>query len=100
MTRETRVLADGIYFGEGPRWRDGRLWFSDMYGDIAQPDVGREYASQLRKGCDDMGVAFVDITPKIAAAIEPTDWIFVDRIHFDDFGYDLVAKLLLDELRA
>ncbi len=29
--RATRVLADGIYFGEGPRWRDGRLWFSDFY---------------------------------------------------------------------
>jgi sugar lactone lactonase YvrE len=25
------VLAEGIYFGEGPRWRDGRLWFSDFY---------------------------------------------------------------------
>jgi sugar lactone lactonase YvrE len=31
MARATRVLADGIYFGEGPRWRDGRLWFSDFY---------------------------------------------------------------------
>lgn len=31
MGRTTRVLADGIYFGEGPRWRDGRLWFSDFY---------------------------------------------------------------------
>ena len=31
MGRETRVLAGGIYFGEGPRWRDGRLWFSDFY---------------------------------------------------------------------
>ena len=26
-----RVLATGIRFGEGPRWHDGRLWFSDMY---------------------------------------------------------------------
>jgi sugar lactone lactonase YvrE len=26
-----RVLAEGLYFGEGPRWRDGRLWFSDFY---------------------------------------------------------------------
>jgi sugar lactone lactonase YvrE len=25
------VLATGIRFGEGPRWHDGRLWFSDMY---------------------------------------------------------------------
>jgi sugar lactone lactonase YvrE len=31
MPRATRVLAEGIYFGEGPRWRDGRLWFSDFY---------------------------------------------------------------------
>jgi len=31
MTRSTKVLADGIYFGEGPRWHDGRLWFSDFY---------------------------------------------------------------------
>ena len=30
MGRETRTLAEGIYFGEGPRWRDGRLWFSDF----------------------------------------------------------------------
>ena len=25
------VLATGLYFGEGPRWHDGRLWFSDFY---------------------------------------------------------------------
>jgi sugar lactone lactonase YvrE len=31
MGRETRVLTGGIYFAEGPRWRDGRLWFSDFY---------------------------------------------------------------------
>jgi sugar lactone lactonase YvrE len=31
MTRAVRTLATGIYFGEGPRWHDGRLWFSDFY---------------------------------------------------------------------
>lgn len=31
MARATRVLTGGIYFGEGPRWHDGRLWFSDFY---------------------------------------------------------------------
>jgi sugar lactone lactonase YvrE len=30
MGRQTKVLTGGIYFGEGPRWRDGRLWFSDF----------------------------------------------------------------------
>ena len=31
MGRTTRELAGGIHFGEGPRWREGRLWFSDFY---------------------------------------------------------------------
>ncbi|HEX5080143.1 MAG TPA: SMP-30/gluconolactonase/LRE family protein [Geminicoccaceae bacterium] len=26
-----RVLLDGLSFPEGPRWRDGALWFSDFY---------------------------------------------------------------------
>ena len=25
-------VADGLCFPEGPRWHDGRLWFSDMHG--------------------------------------------------------------------
>jgi len=31
MGRTTRVLAEDIHFGEGPRWHEGRLWFSDFY---------------------------------------------------------------------
>jgi sugar lactone lactonase YvrE len=31
MGRNTQTLAEGIYFGEGPRWHGGRLWFSDFY---------------------------------------------------------------------
>ena len=27
----THVLADNLCFGEGPRWHDGRLYFSDMH---------------------------------------------------------------------
>ena len=29
--RTTSVLIDGLKFPEGPRWRDGKLWFSDMH---------------------------------------------------------------------
>ena len=31
MAYETEVLLTGLRFGEGPRWHDGRLWFSDFY---------------------------------------------------------------------
>jgi len=28
---QTRVLREGLAFGESPRWHEGRLWFSDFY---------------------------------------------------------------------
>ena len=28
---ELHELVDGVDFGEGPRWRDGALWYSDFY---------------------------------------------------------------------
>jgi sugar lactone lactonase YvrE len=30
------VVADGLGYGEGPRWHDGRLWFSDMHADVVR----------------------------------------------------------------
>lgn len=30
MTQST-TLIDGLYFGESPRWQNGRLWYSDFY---------------------------------------------------------------------
>ena len=31
MARTLTTVLDGLAFAEGPRWRDGRLWFSDMH---------------------------------------------------------------------
>ena len=31
MAKTATMVADGLYFGEGPRWHDGELWFSDFY---------------------------------------------------------------------
>ena len=30
ITATRRIIADGLTFGEGPRWHDGSLWVSDM----------------------------------------------------------------------
>ena len=31
MIKKLEVILDGLTFAEAPRWRDGRLWFSDFY---------------------------------------------------------------------
>ena len=48
MTREVRVLAEGIYFGEGPRWHQDRLWFSDFYAHrVCSVDLAGELRTEL-----------------------------------------------------
>jgi sugar lactone lactonase YvrE len=44
------VALRDLYFGEGPRWHDGRLWFSDFYGHCVRalsPDGDAEVMLRL-----------------------------------------------------
>ena len=36
MSKVAKVLCEGLYFGEGPRWKDGRLWLSDFYAQAVK----------------------------------------------------------------
>lgn len=35
-TLESTVVVEGLTYGEGPRWHDGVLWFSDMHADAVR----------------------------------------------------------------
>jgi sugar lactone lactonase YvrE len=43
---EPRTVVSDLHFAEGPRWHDGRLWFSDFYSGLVQSV--REDGSDLR----------------------------------------------------
>jgi len=51
MTK-ARILADGLHFGEGPRWHEGRLWFSDFY-DHAVKSLDASGAIRTEVAIDD-----------------------------------------------
>jgi sugar lactone lactonase YvrE len=45
---DTDILAEGLYFGEGPRWHEGRLWFSDFYDHaVKSVDAGGDLRTEL-----------------------------------------------------
>ena len=50
----TRTIVDGLRFGEGPRWHDGRLWFSDMHDHrIISTDLDDDLRTELIVGDDE-----------------------------------------------
>ena len=48
MRYKTEVLIDGLYFGEAPRWHEGRLWLSDMHGGKV---IKVDMEGQRRRSC-------------------------------------------------
>ena len=48
----TSIVASGLYFGEGPRWHEGRLWFSDFY-DYAVKSLGADGDVRIEVQLDD-----------------------------------------------
>jgi sugar lactone lactonase YvrE len=48
----TNIIAEGLHFGEGPRWHQGRLWFSDFY-DHAVKSVGADGAVAVEHRFED-----------------------------------------------
>ncbi len=122
MGRSTEVLVEGIYFGEGPRWRDGRLWFSDFYaqavksvslaGDLRteielddrpsglgwMPDgsmliVSMTKRQVLRRGTDGAITVHADLSH--VAGFHCNDMVVdaAGRAYVGNFGFDLDAEL-------
>jgi len=61
---ELKTLVDGLAFGEGPRWHEGALWFSDMHAGVvlrcdvssgATEEVARVEGMPSGLGCDQEG---------------------------------------------
>lgn len=48
----TEIKAEHIFFGEGPRWHEGRLWFSDFY-DHAIKSMGSAGDVRIEQHFDD-----------------------------------------------
>lgn len=49
---DARVVARGLHFGEGPRWHEDRLWFSDFY-DCAVKSLGADGTVRTEVVVDD-----------------------------------------------
>ena len=51
MDSKAEILLDGLAFPEGPRWHEGRLWFSDMHGEAVHTvDPAAEVKVDLASG--------------------------------------------------
>ncbi|MFG2378337.1 SGNH/GDSL hydrolase family protein [Streptomyces sp. NPDC048504] len=95
--RQTSTPQEEILFEERDRIYKRGVW-EELYGDVATTEVARTFAAALRVGCEKRGVRFLDLNPVVAEATTPHDWLFVDRVHYNDTGHDIVARTMAEAL--
>lgn len=72
MTTEPVLLLDGLCFAEGPRWHDGRLWFSDMHGgEVVAVDLEGRRETIARVPSCPSGIGFLaDGAPIVVSMVD------------------------------
>ena len=82
MTREARLVLDKLVFPEGPRWYEGRLWFSDMHAHevvAVTPDGERETIVEVPNQPSGLGflpdgrLLIVSMTDRKLLRLDPDD---------------------------
>lgn len=66
---EPKILLENLIFAEGPRWHDGRLWFSDMYAhEVVAVDMDGNRETMATVPNQPSGLGFLpDGTPLVVS---------------------------------
>lgn len=56
----------------------------------------KKYSQDLQTICSKVGMKYLDLNE--ATEFQQPEWLFVDRAHLTDAGYDTVAKILMRDL--
>lgn len=70
--------------------------FWRLFGNILGKETHQPFAQLIKTFCDTNVIRFDDMNHMLQRSDQFQDDLFVDRVHFNDKGYDLVAKSIAD----
>ncbi len=68
--------------------------FSPILNELT--DYKEKYSQDLQIICSRVGIKYLDLNEE--SELQRPEWLFVDRAHLNDAGYDTVAKILMRDL--
>ena len=84
-TQETQLFALLDQDGGG---------FSPVLNELTE--YKKKYSQDLQTICSKVGMMYLDLNE--SPELQRPEWLFVDRAHLTDAGYDTVAKILMRDL--
>jgi len=72
--------------------------FWRLFGHILGKEVHPLFANGLREACNKLDIDFHDMNELIATSDFIEDYVFVDRVHFNDHGHEKVSDLIYRQI--
>ncbi len=69
-----------------------------VHVDSMNIEIYQWFTGALREICAKYKIEFHDMNALFAASPDKNDWLFVDRVHLSDKGYNLVAKQIAENI--
>lgn len=68
--------------------------FWRLFAKILGKEIHAPFANGIRQICEEQQIKFADMNVMLRDSPLIDDYLFVDRVHFNDKGYDEVARLI------
>jgi hypothetical protein len=88
-TEKEQELFEFVY-NKGPSQR--------IHVDSMTVDFYKWYAEALKSMCEKYDVEFHDMNMLLADNKDKDEWLFVDRVHLTDRGYELAAEIIANKI--
>jgi hypothetical protein len=86
FTEEEREIFHAIDSCPNNFWR--------LFSKILSREVHERLVSGISEACSKRNISFFDMNHLLRGSSRLSDYLFVDRVHFNDIGYDEVARML------
>ncbi|KZX62454.1 G-D-S-L family lipolytic protein [Vibrio sp. HI00D65] len=68
--------------------------FWRLFGHILGKEMHMVFSDRVREGCRKLEIPYFDMNEEIATSSYCDDYIFVDRVHFNDYGHEKVSETI------
>lgn len=68
--------------------------FWRLFSKILGKEIHQPFSNAIRASCREQGIGFADMNELLQDSTALNDYLFVDRVHFNDKGYDEAAQAI------
>ena len=70
-----------------------------ILNEISNVEIYQKYSNVIEKASEKNSIKYINLNDEILKNDKKNDWLFVDRVHMTDLGYNILSKLIFNYIK-